>query len=730
MNPISRFGVSVFAGLVLASSAFAYPASPSYAPTTKTISGNQPLVAGSAVLAGSDPYVLTITAPSNSVMNSSYYPSGGLKIDLGVRIPTNVGGNPGVPPGVDATTALSYCTVSPSTVTFSGPGAKVQVTVSVNVPTPVVSGNYYWNVYGTNWPSANVTDLGGTINANVLPPITNPTVKPTIVSLLPANGSSFIYYALTPVQVPISFTATSVSKVAGGATIESLSAKFDTTPLILATTGLSTTNPDGTFSASGSVTPAITDAGQHTITVSATNAAGTTTATTQINIILAPLAPNITNTNNPTFTYGQPGTFAVTWTGYKPPKFAVTAGTLPAGVTLNQTTGALSGTPTTGTGSFPFTITATNSVGAATHTFTLTVNPAPLTVAALAASKAYGVADPASFGYSFSPALFGTDKFTGALARVAGETVGTYAINQGNLTAGNNYTISYTSALFTINAGSQTITFGPLAPVTVGSAPFALTATGGASGNPVAYTSSNLTVATISGSMVTILSAGTTTITASQAGNTNYSAANPVTQSLTVTAAPTTSTVTILWLEPISLEKVQKGGSVLPIRFLLQECSGHNGIGNDDGGRDDDGSWGHSHGWDDNNGWGDDHGRGNDYSGRNVSCHHGRDGRSTDKRNCRYDSDHDDEDQNGCVNLRDKTVVISIYEIGSNKPATQYKYGTGSPNPPDYVIDGDYQYQLNFPTAKGKHVYHIDVYRFPPGATAPVLVGSKEVTTK
>ena len=174
---------------------------------------------------------------------------------------------------------------------------------------------------------------------------------------------------------------------------------------------------------------------------------------------------------------------------------------------------------------------------------TLSVSAAPLTVTALAASKTYGAADPASFGYSFSPALVGTDKFTGALTRVAGENVGTYAINQGTLSAGNNYTLTYKSALFTINPATQTITFGPLAPVTVGTAPFALTATGGASGNPLTYTSSDPTVASLSMSgsttTVTVLKVGTTVITASQLGNRNYLAAASVTQTLTVNASTT-----------------------------------------------------------------------------------------------------------------------------------------------------------------------------------------------
>ncbi len=893
-NRISRFRVLLFSALVLAgSSAFALPGSPSYNPVTPVIQGNQPLIAGSAVLAGTDPFVLTITAPSASVMGQSYYPVGGLQINLGVSIPTNVGANPGVPIGGNAATALSYCTVTPSTVTFSGPGATAQVIVTVNVPTPVVSGNYFWNVKGTNWPSTNVVDSGSTINANVLPPIANPTVKPVIANLLPILGTSFIYNAPTPVAIPISFDATCVSAPNGGAAISTLKAQLDSTVLTLATTGLGTTNPDGTFSASGSVTPTISNSGPHTITVSAQNAAGTTTATTQINI-LEPA--KITNTNSPSFSYAQSGSFAVTATGYPAPTF--TASGLPAWATLNPTTGVITGAPTS-VGAFTFTVTAANSfnnvsVGTDAKTFTLTVspaaltvtanaasknygaadpatlsytltgtlapsdtlsgalarvagdsvgtyainqgtlaananytltyvganftiNPAPLTVTAMAASKVYGASDPATLNYTLTGTLIGSDTLSGALARVAGENVGSYAINQNTLAATANYKLTYVGANFTITQAPQTITFAALAPVAVGATPFALTATGGASGNPVTYTSNNVAVATVNGSTVTVVGAGTAVITANQAGNLNYSAAPAVSQTLTVTgkqnqtiafgtlapvvvgSAPFTltatassglavsytssnpavatvsgSTVTVvsagttvitasqpgdanynaatpvartltvtaaqncstglMWLTPISLDKIRQGGSVLPIKFHLQECCGvsprdpdangdfhsndHNGHGDDNG---------------DDNGEHDDDGhsdRSDDHSGNNAACHHGADGYSTNNSNCRHDCNHDEDDRDGCANLRDTTVVISIYEVGSTAPATQYKYGTGSPNPPDFAIDGDYKYQLNFPTAKGKHTYHIDVYRFPAGTTAPVLVGSKEFSTK
>lgn len=86
-------------------------------------------------------------------------------------------------------------------------------------------------------------------------------------------------------------------------------------------------------------------------------------------------------------------------------------------------------------------------------------------------------------------------------------------------------------------AGSQSITFGTLAAMTVGDADVAPGATA-SSGLTVAYASSDVNVATIVSGQIHAVGAGTATITASQAGNADYAAATSATQSLTVAAAP------------------------------------------------------------------------------------------------------------------------------------------------------------------------------------------------
>ena len=94
---------------------------------------------------------------------------------------------------------------------------------------------------------------------------------------------------------------------------------------------------------------------------------------------------------------------------------------------------------------------------------------------------------------------------------------------------------------------SQTITFTstpPASPAVAGT--YAVTATGGASGNPVVFSIDNSSTAgacSISGATVSFTAAGTCVIDANQAGNANYTAAPQAQQTVTI-QAPQTITIT------------------------------------------------------------------------------------------------------------------------------------------------------------------------------------------
>jgi alpha-tubulin suppressor-like RCC1 family protein len=77
-------------------------------------------------------------------------------------------------------------------------------------------------------------------------------------------------------------------------------------------------------------------------------------------------------------TLGEAYSYAFSASGYPAPRFVVTSGTLPAGLTLAEATGVLSGTPATA-GTSTFTVKATNGIDPATvgaaHTVTVTARP-------------------------------------------------------------------------------------------------------------------------------------------------------------------------------------------------------------------------------------------------------------------------------------------------------------------------------------------------------------------
>jgi len=96
---------------------------------------------------------------------------------------------------------------------------------------------------------------------------------------------------------------------------------------------------------------------------------------------------------------------------------------------------------------------------------------------------------------------------------------------------------------FDIDKASQTITFGPLADKTYGDPDFSVSATGGASGEPVTFAGAGNCTVDSDGNPLHITGAGSCTITASQAGNANYYAAPDVPQAFDIDKADQTIVV-------------------------------------------------------------------------------------------------------------------------------------------------------------------------------------------
>jgi hypothetical protein len=109
-----------------------------------------------------------------------------------------------------------------------------------------------------------------------------------------------------------------------------------------------------------------------------------------------------------------------------------------------------------------------------------------------------------------------------------------------------NWNGARTTTTIIVNKADQVITLDPVANHTYGDAPFIVTGHGGASGNPVTFTSTAPTCTVTVDGTVTITAAGECAITANQAGNDNYNPAASTTTSLTVAKA----TPGITWATP------------------------------------------------------------------------------------------------------------------------------------------------------------------------------------
>jgi hypothetical protein len=243
-------------------------------------------------------------------------------------------------------------------------------------------------------------------------------------------------------------------------------------------------------------------------------------------------------------TYGQAlPAFTASYSGFANGDNASSLTTLPT-ITTTATSASPAGT---------YTLTASGAVNPnytiAYNTGTLTIKPAVLHISAQAQTKQFGAADP-TFTYTTSGYVNGDNSnvFTGSLSRAAGENVGTYAITQGTLSAGGNYTLDYTGNNLTITIGSQHITWTQSLVVGCNAqAQVQLTATAN-SGLPITYTVADPTIATVSGNTLTLLRPGSTTIIATQAGDDNWTAAAAVTDTIYYQAA---SLITQRWNDAI-----------------------------------------------------------------------------------------------------------------------------------------------------------------------------------
>ena len=291
----------------------------------------------------------------------------------------------------------------------------------------------------------------------------------------------------------------------------------------------------------------------------------------------AGVAPSVTSAPSTTFAVATAASVTVTATGYPAPIFWE-IGPLPSGVQFeynNNGTATLSGTPAAGTGgAYPLTIMASNGISPdATQSFTLTVLPAPQTITfnAPTSGTVGGTATlSATGGASGNPVVFSVDPTSGsgvcAVSGTNGTTLNYSAVGNCVIDANQAGNTNYSAApqvqrTITVGQGPSSSGGGGTPPILVGLSPSpqtinftapasasvgnsaTLSATGGASGNPVVFSvdgSSGPGVCAVTGTnggTFNFTAAGDCVVDANQAGNADYSAAPQVQRTIVVIGA-------------------------------------------------------------------------------------------------------------------------------------------------------------------------------------------------
>jgi len=328
----------------------------------------------------------TVTSSGGAVVSYSVSPS----LPAGLSLDTSTGSISGTPTAV--TSSASYTI----TATNTGGTDTASVTIVVNDIAPSISyGSTSLTLEkGTAMTTETVTSTGGTVVSYAVSPslpaglsldtstgaisgtptavtssasytitATNTGGTDTAsITIVVNDVAPTISYGSTSLTLEKGTTMTTETPTVGGGTITS----WSVSPSLPA--GLSLDSSTGAISGTPS---AVTSSANYTIT--ATNTGGSDTAT--ITIVVNDIAPVVSySTSSFTLTKGTAmTTTSPTSTGGTVVTWSVSP-SLPAGLSLDTSTGVLSGTPTAVTSSASYTITATNTGGTDTASVTIVVN--------------------------------------------------------------------------------------------------------------------------------------------------------------------------------------------------------------------------------------------------------------------------------------------------------------------------------------------------------------------
>jgi hypothetical protein len=384
------------------------------------------------------------------------------------------------------------------------------------------------------------------------------TIKVTDSGSPAQTATQVVSGAIAPATLTLAATASATAQV-GQSYSQSNVASGGTTPYTYAVSVGAL--PAGTMlsASTGTVSGTPTTAGAFSYTIKVTDSGSPAqTATQVVSGAIAPATLTLASTASSATQVGRAYSQSnVASGGTTPYTYAVSVGELPAGATLNVSTGTVSGTPTAA-GAFSYAIKATDSGSPTAQTATQVVSG---TIAPGAQTVSFTSTAPTNAtvgGPTYTPTAKSTSGLTVALTidaassaicsisggAVSFQAVGTCIIDANQAGNANYNAATQVQQTFAVGKGAQTVSFTSTAPINA--------TVGGPTYMPTAKSTSGLTVAltidrasaaicSITSGVVRLQAAGTCIIDANQAGNANYNAAPQVQQTFTVGKAITTT---------------------------------------------------------------------------------------------------------------------------------------------------------------------------------------------
>ncbi|MFT3710505.1 MAG: putative Ig domain-containing protein [Archangium sp.] len=530
---------------------------------TPSFSGTVSVTIGATNSIGSDSKTLSITVVSPPVINSATTASG----ITGQAFSYTLTSSGTAPVTLSATGLPAWASFNASTgvisgtpvegvftitlgATNSGGSDSKTLTITISTPPSITSALTANGVVGSSF-SYTLTATGTapiTLSATSLPSWASFNASTGVISGTPtaagtfsialgatnAGGSDAKTLTLTVRQAPSITSALTASGVVGTAFSYTLTST-GTAPVTLSATSLPAW---ASFNAStGVISGTPTAAGTFSISLGATNAAGSDSKTLTLTVRTAPV---ITSALTASGVVGTAFSYTLTSSGTAP--ITLSATSLPSWASFNASTGVISGTPTAA-GTFSISLGATNAAGSDSKTLTLTVRQAPSITSALTASGVVGTAfsytltstgtAPVTLSATSLPAWASFNASTGVISGTP-TAAGTFSISLGATNAAGSDSKTLTLTVRTVPVISSALTasgvVGQAFSYTLtssGTAPVTLSAT-----SLPAWASFNASTGVISG---TPTAEGTFSISL---GATNAAGSDAKTLTLTVRAAP------------------------------------------------------------------------------------------------------------------------------------------------------------------------------------------------